>query len=105
MLLNKLWRFKINGLNEKIDDIGKTIQKSSGLEQDTLNKEISKLRQEIAGSEARKEHFENQILELDRRKQSLQESIKISIQEIEEMKKEKGKNLKQDIDKPDFGRG
>jgi chromosome segregation protein len=90
---------EINGLNEKIDDIGKTIQKSSGLEQDTLNKEISKLRQEIAGSEARKEHFENQILELDRRKQSLQESIKISIQEIEEMKKEKGKNLKQDIDK------
>jgi len=90
---------EINQLNQKIDDIGKIIQKSSGLEQDTLNKEISTLRQEIAGSNARKEHFENQLVELDRRKQSLQESIKISMQEIEEMKKEKGKNIKQDLEK------
>jgi len=88
---------EINLLNEKIDNISKTIQKSSGLEQDTLTTEISNLRQEHAGKIARKENFENQLTELDRRKQALQNSIKTSEKEIEEMTKEKGKNKKKDL--------
>lgn len=89
----------INSLNEKIEEISKIIQKSAGVEQDTLNAEITTLKQEIAGSSARKENFENQLLELDRRKQTLQESIKTSEQEIIQMSKEKGKNLKKDLEK------
>ena len=57
---------EIISLNEKANNISKTIQKSSGLEQDTLNSEISSLKQEVAGMIARKENFENQLVELDR---------------------------------------
>ncbi len=90
---------EINSLNQKAETIVKTIQQSSGLEQDTLAEEISNLKQEIAGLFARKENFENQLLELDRRKQSLQETIKTYEKEIEEMIKEKGKNKKQELEK------
>jgi len=89
---------EINILNQKTEDITKTIQKSSGLEQDSLAEEISSLKQEIAGLTARKENFENQLLELDRRKQSLEQTVKLSENEIQEMTKEKGKNKKQELD-------
>ncbi|MDP7521200.1 MAG: AAA family ATPase, partial [Candidatus Pacearchaeota archaeon] len=85
---------EITSLNEKANNISKTIQKSSGLEQDTLNSEISSLKQEVAGMIARKENFENQLVELDRRKQALQEDLKSSETQIQEMAKEKGKNKK-----------
>ncbi len=88
---------EINLLNEKADNISKTIQKSSGLEQDALLEEISDLKQEIAGMSARKENFENQLVELDRRRQTLQESIKTAEKEIKEMTKEKGKDRKKTL--------
>jgi chromosome segregation protein len=89
---------EINSLNEKADNISKSIQKSSGLEQDSLLEEISSLKQEIAGMGARKENFENQLIELDRRKQTLQESFKTAETEIKEMTKEKGKNRKKTLE-------
>lgn len=88
---------EINSLNKTIDNISKTIQQSSGVEQDSFLNEISNLKQEIAGMIARKENFENQLNELGRRKISLEESIKTSEKEIEEMKKEKGKNTKEEL--------
>ncbi len=90
---------EINHLNQKADEISKTIQKSSGLEQDALNREISILRQEIAGSGARKEHFENQLLDLGRRKENLEQSIISYEREIAEMTHEKGKNIKKELEK------
>jgi len=90
---------EIESLNKKADDISKTIQRSAGVEQDSLNKEITELKQEIAGLGARKENFENQLIELDRRKQTLEQSIKTSEQEIQEMTKQKGKNKKQELEK------
>ncbi|MEK6860031.1 MAG: chromosome segregation SMC family protein [Nanoarchaeota archaeon] len=89
---------EINSLNEKINNISNTIQKSSGLEQDALLLEISTLKQDIAGFIARKENFENQLLELSRRKQTLQDSIKISEQEINQIAKEKGKDKKKELE-------
>ncbi len=85
-------------LNDKINHISSTIMKSSGLEQDSLNNEISILKQEIAGLTARKENFENQLVELDRRKKNLEESFKFSESEIKEMTQEKGKNTKKDLE-------
>ncbi|MDP3027788.1 MAG: chromosome segregation SMC family protein [Nanoarchaeota archaeon] len=85
-------------LNEKIDNISKTIQKSSGLEQDNLMEELTRLKQEIAGSTARKENFENQLNELDRRENALKEAIKSSEIEISDMAKEKGKNKKKQLE-------
>jgi len=84
--------------NGKIESISKIIQASSGLEQDALLSEISLLKQEIAGITARKENYENQITELERRKQILQQSIIISEREINEMVKEKGKDKKKELE-------
>jgi len=89
---------EINSLNEKAESIANTIQKSSGLEQDSLNAEISSLKQEIAGMIAKKENFENQLIELDRRNQALQDSVKNSEKEIQEMSKEKGKSKKKELE-------
>jgi len=89
---------EIDNLNEKIDNISKTIQKSSGLEQDTLMSEITILKQEIAGSSAKKENFENQLIELDRRESALKQTIKTAETEIAEMTKEKGKSKKQSLE-------
>jgi chromosome segregation protein len=89
---------EISSLNIKIEEIANKIQKSSGLEQDSLMMEISKLKQEIAGLIARKENFENNIQELDRRKKALETDIKNSEREIEEMTKEKGKNKKKELE-------
>ena len=85
---------EINSLNEKADSISKNIQKSSGLEQDSLLGEILELKQEIAGMNARKDNFENQLSELDRREETLKQNITSSQKEIQEMTKEKGKNKK-----------
>ncbi len=90
---------EITSLNSKIDEIGKKVEKSSGIEQDSLLLEISELRQEIAGLTARKENFENQLGELDRRKQTLGESVKTTDEEIKDMTKEKGRNKKQELEK------
>ncbi len=89
---------EINSLNERINNISKTIQKSSGLEQDSLLNEISELKQDIAGTTARKENFENQLHELDRRQQALKQTIKNSENEIQEITKEKGKNRKKQLE-------
>ncbi|MDD5192031.1 MAG: LAGLIDADG family homing endonuclease [Candidatus Nanoarchaeia archaeon] len=89
---------EISLLNEKIDNISKTIQKSSGIEQDNLMEQLTILKQEIAGSTARKENFENQLNELERRENALKETIKSSEKEISEMAQEKGKNKKKQLE-------
>lgn len=89
---------EINILNERATEISRKIQTSSGLEQDSLLAEISTLKQDIAGLTARKENFENQLIEIDRRKQSLLETIKESEREIDDMMKEKGKDRKKELD-------
>ncbi len=89
---------EINLLSEKINNISNIIQKSSGIEQDSLLSEISTLKQEIAGFTARKENFENQILELKRRRQTLEDSVKLMESEIHEISKEKGKNKKKELE-------
>ena len=90
---------EIKDFNAKIEVINKTVQKGAGVEQDSLIEEISELRQEIAGLTARKENFENQLGELDRRKESLKNSIRTTEEDISIMTKEKGKNKKQDLEK------
>ncbi|HJO14450.1 MAG TPA: chromosome segregation SMC family protein [Candidatus Pacearchaeota archaeon] len=90
---------EIDDFNAKIEVINKTVQKGAGVEQDSLMKDISQLKQEIAGLNARKENFENQLVELDRRKESLENSVKTTEEDIAIMTKEKGKNKKHDLEK------
>jgi len=89
---------EIDLLNDKINAISKSIQKSSGVEQDTLLSEISVLKQDIAGTIARKENFENQLIELDRREKALIKAVEDSGNEIQEMRKEKGSNTKKQLE-------
>lgn len=91
-------RKEIAELNERIDLISKTIQKSAGIEQDTLVEEISLLKQEYAAMSARKENFENKLVELDRRHKALENSLVATEQEINEMMKEKGKDRKKEVE-------
>jgi len=97
-ILIKKIQIDISQLNGNVESITKTIQDSSGLEQDSLLREISILKQEIAGLIARKESYENNLVELDRRKRRLEEDIHGAEIEIEELSQEKGKNKKKDLD-------
>ena len=90
---------EIDDFNARIEVINKTVQKGAGVEQDGLMEEISGLRQEIAGLTARKENFENQLVELDRRKESLENSVETAEEDIVVMTKEKGRNKKHDLEK------
>ncbi len=89
---------EITAFNENIDSISRTVQEKSGLEQDALLNEISEIRQEIAGSAARKESYENNLAELGRRKMRLEEDIKNLGLDIEKMTREKGRNRKKDLE-------
>ncbi len=96
-ILSKV-KIEIESLNTKVDVLSKTIQKSSGFEHDTLLNEISELKQQVAGSSVRKGHLENQILELDRRLESLKNTITTTEKEIQLMVNEKGINKKQALE-------
>lgn len=95
--INKIQN-EVVSLNEKIDSISKTIQEKSGLEQDNLLEEISEMKQDIAGLIARKESYENNLVELDRRRERLQIYIKNLEQDIEKMTKEKGRDRKKELE-------
>ena len=86
-------------LNIKIESINRIIQNSAGVEQDNLIQEITNLKQEIAGLSARKENFESQLNQLDRRKITLENNVKTTEEDINIMTKEKGKNKKQELEK------
>ncbi len=89
---------QIETCHEKIDAITKTIQTAAGVEQDALFEEISLLKQEYAGMIARKENFENKLLELERRKKALEDSLTTTEQDITAMMKEKGTNVKKELE-------
>jgi len=89
---------EITLLNDKIELIAKTIQHSSGVEQDNLLEEISILKQEFAGMIARKENYDNKLTELDRREKALEDFLISTEKEIVVMMQEKGKNKKKDLE-------
>lgn len=79
---------QISILNEKISHITNNIQKSSGIEQDRLNAEISDIRAEIAGLDIKKQSLTNQARELKNRR----DEVELNITQLEEDVKEMSKN-------------
>ena len=77
----------LNELSARIDDINKKIQKSSGIEQETLHNEISELKAELEGSKVRKESYENRQREIERRIEEISKSIPNIENEIKELRK------------------
>ncbi|MDO8564051.1 MAG: chromosome segregation SMC family protein [Nanoarchaeota archaeon] len=90
----------LSSLNRKIEEITKHIQKSTGLEQETLHESIANLRAEIEGLKVRKENYENRVNEIQRRINEMKNSTPGLEAEIGELKKEspmmakKGEELK-----------
>jgi chromosome segregation protein len=78
----------LSGLNRRIEEITKHIQKSTGLEQETLHNSISNLRAEIEGLKVREENYENRMNDFQRRINELKNSIPGLESEIGELKKE-----------------
>ncbi|MEK6885467.1 MAG: chromosome segregation SMC family protein [Nanoarchaeota archaeon] len=85
-------------LNEKINHITLNIQKSSGLEQERLNSEISDLRAEMAGLLIKKQNHESSIADMAKRKEDLELMIQNAEREIVENSKSKGKSVKHELD-------
>ncbi len=77
----------IENLEAKIVSINSTIQKSTGLEQEKINQEISNLRAELAGMNVKSENYENKLFSLSKEKQELQKSMRDLELEIKELQK------------------
>jgi chromosome segregation protein len=85
-------------LNDKIAHISSNIQKSSGLEQERINAEISDLRAELAGLMIKQQSYESQVSDMQKRKQELEIMMENADKEISEMSKSKGKTVKKDLE-------
>ena len=80
-------RISMENLESKISSINSSIQKSTGLEQEKLNREIANIRAELAGMNVRTENYENKISSLSKEKQELQEFIRQAELSIKELQK------------------
>ncbi|MEK6913561.1 MAG: chromosome segregation SMC family protein [Nanoarchaeota archaeon] len=80
-------RIEIESIESKISAINSTIQKSTGLEQEKLNKEIANLRADLAGMNVRTENYESKLTSSSKDRISLQESIRDLELVIKELQK------------------
>mgnify|MGYP003979655839 FL=1 len=66
---------KIRGFEVKITSINATIQKSTGLEQEKLNQEITNIRANLAGMTVNRENYTSKLIHIRKQKEELQDSI------------------------------
>lgn len=85
-------------LNEKIAHITSNIQKTSGLEQEKLNTEITDLRADLAGLNVKRQNYQSLLSDMEKRKTELELKIKNDEQEIIELSKSKGKSSKKELE-------
>ncbi|MFH1364997.1 MAG: chromosome segregation SMC family protein [archaeon] len=79
---------EIESLQGKISLINLSIQKSTGLEQESLNREIANLRAEIAGMNVKVENYENKISQILKQKDELKISLRQSESDIKSLESE-----------------
>jgi len=80
-------RTAIGNFESKIDFINKTIQESTGLEQEKLNQEIANIRAELAGLNVRTENYGSKHSSLLKQKQELEEVIEETEKYIQDISK------------------
>ncbi len=78
----------VEASEQEISRLNQQMQKSSGIEQEQLNQEISDLRAELAGLEVEEKNKNDRIEEIQARKNKAEEEIKKLKQEIEKLRKE-----------------
>ncbi len=79
---------KIDSYNEEINKINKHIQKSTGLEQESLHESITNLHAELEGLRVRLENYQNRKHEIERRIEQIKSSIPGVESEIRDLRKE-----------------
>jgi chromosome segregation protein len=80
----------VRNCESHIVSINSTIQKSTGLEQEKLNREITNIRAELAGTNVNIENNEKKLSQLKKQKLDLNETIKENEETIAKIKKEFG---------------
>lgn len=93
---------RINDINKEIEKINKYVEKSTGIEQEAVHHEITESRADIAGISVRIENYIDQLTNLNNREKQLQETLKKSLPELEQLKKEKNKIIPKEIDFDSF---
>jgi len=81
-------REEIESFQGKISLINISIQKSTGLEQESLNKDIANLRAEIAGMNVKLENYENKLSQISRQKEELRISLRDAEAQIKSLESE-----------------
>ncbi len=79
---------KIDSFNESIAKINKHIQRSTGVEQESLRNQVSNLRAEIEGLKVRRENYENRSAEIQRRIAEMEKSLPGYETEIKSLRRE-----------------
>jgi chromosome segregation protein len=88
----------IENIESKISSINSIIQKSTGLEQEKLNRDIANIRAELAGMNVRVENYESKISSISKEKQELQNFIRqaeLSIKDLQRGSPSPTKNQKE----------
>jgi chromosome segregation protein len=75
----------IRSFESKIADINAVIQKTTGIQQESLNQEIANIRAELAGMGVRLENFQSKISSIIKQKQELKHSIDENAQSIKDL--------------------
>ncbi len=78
---------KIIAIEQRINDINSRIQKSTGIEQDTLHSELTELRESLAGLQVYKENSIRKLEEVRARKSRSEASVLELEQQISELRK------------------
>lgn len=88
----------IRALEETVSSVNKEIQSSTGEEQEVLHKELSELKAEIASLNARKENFENRLVQNKSKEENIKNKLKDLQTEIAKIKSS-NPNVKQQQEK------
>lgn len=84
---------EISNLEAKISSINSTIQKSTGLEQEKLNRDITDIRAELAGLAVNIENNQRKISQIVKQEKDLTSLIKENENQINNIKKDLGKDI------------
>jgi len=81
-------RNEIDSFQGKISLINVSIQKSTGLEQEGLNKDIANLRAEIAGMTVKLENYENKLSQISKQREELKISLRQTESQVKSLENE-----------------
>jgi len=83
---------KIKHLHDEIEEINKHIEEATGVEQESLSREIAESKVEVAGLDVRLENYSDQLTKLNEREIQIQQDLKVMLDEIKSLTREKEKS-------------